>query len=154
MSKRWSKSETLYLPAFKRLYVEEGMSVEEIANSGRIPMSRALLYRWVKKHGMAKDRQDYLGAPEAMAVELYRSCKTLVDKIRERGEIHAGEADQVLKLITAADKLKADLSYRRVAIRVLSDFIDFLHRKDPLLLQQLSPHLNDIREHVKVRYGK
>lgn len=155
MSRRkyWSKQESHYLPTFTRLYVQEGMSVEQIADQKKIPVSKSTLYRWVKKHNLDEDRSSFLGGPEAIAKDLLKTLANITKEIRASRSITPAEAQSISMVTNSMEKLSTKISYRRVALQVLNFLIDYLQESDPSLLRKLSEHLGPIRERVKVMYG-
>lgn len=143
----------MYFKTFRRLYVEEGMSVERMIEQGKVKISIGTGRRWIKKYNLTEERTQYIAGPESLAQEIDKALAQLIKTIRENKGLKKGQADEIAKLATARERLSTKVSFRRAAIRVLDDIIEYLNENDHDLLIKLSKHLPELREKMRQIYA-
>jgi len=150
--KKKSKKD-LFFSTFRRLYVEEGMSVERIIELKKVSICVNTGYRWVKAYSLAEERERFLAGPESISQEIDKALAQVIAKIRENGGLKKGQADEIAKLATARERLSTKVSFRRAAIRVLDDILEYLNENDHALLVKFAKHLPELREKMRQMYA-
>lgn len=139
----------------ERLYVEDSLSVAEIASNLDIPAQT--IYRWIAavkgREGFDWDeqRRQFALSPQAM-VDIYaKGFKRWVLKIQQNIDEMANPkiADAIAKHISTLKKLDPRFNYLGAILDVIKITDDYLREHDPPLREQMEKHWPAIQARIR-----
>lgn len=137
----------------ERLYVQDGWSVERIAES--IKVHPETVRRWYREGDWLNRRKSYLETVAGSMPSLRQILSQKIDQIRSMPpeQIDASVLDGLLKLITSIEKIEGESNIYHEAIIVWETFISFIQGREggSELLEQMEPHIADFLDHLKAR---
>jgi len=140
----------------EKLYVEDALSVIEIADHLRIPAQT--IYRWIteakdKGEGFDwnKQRKNFALSPQAL-VDIYaQGFKRWILKIQKDIDIMANPqvADAISKHISTLKKLDPRFNYLGAILDIIQISDDYLKENDPPLRTRMEKHWPAIQTKIK-----
>lgn len=137
----------------KRLYLEEKLSLEEIAK--RMPqVSIASLYRWSKEESWDKEREEVALTSYGAYKRVLQLAADKITEIAQSGQIDARAADAVTKLLKSVKTLFKDVDAYGNILLAVGELTEFLAERDHDLLEKLHPFLVEFGSAMSKKYGK
>ena len=139
----------------ERLYVEEALSVTEIAK--RLDIPAQTIYRWLAAHtgregfDWDEQRKMFLLSPQAM-VNIYSGLfKRWILKIQKDIDLMANPqaADAIAKHISSLKKLDPRFNYLGAILDVIHISDKYLEEHDPPLCERMKKHWPEIQKRIK-----
>jgi transposase len=137
----------------KRLYLEEGLTIEEIAK--RMPnVSIQSLYRWNKEEGWDKEREEIsLTSFSTLKRTLLLMSKKMEEMVNS-GEIEPQVADSIVKLSKVAERLDKNVNAYGNILLMVEELTNFLAERNTEMLDQLHPLLIEFGQEMGRKYSK
>ena len=131
------------------LYIEYGLSLENIANLTELPL--ATIQKWKRENEWSDTVTNINLAPARLKTECYQQCdKLLANAHAEARLLDDKEVDRFKKLITIIDKLDYEQS-PRVQMEVMMKFNNYLVQRKPALAREIVEYE---MEYAKTLMGK
>jgi transposase-like protein len=145
----------------KRLYCEEMMEIAEISRQRGIP--EKTIYRWRKQDAEKgsdwdKEREEIRITPLSAYKQSFRA---LVAKLAQLAQdMEKGEKPDykylhgITELAGIVRKMGDQVDMLGNVLLAMREFTDFLAERDPAVLSQLRPYLQEFGTEMKKKYGK
>jgi transposase-like protein len=139
----------------KQLYTQDGKTIKEISIVLGVP--EKTIYRWKQESDGTDD--DWDAIREVLQLTGVSAGKNVialaVKKLSEMaasGEVDAGKADAIIKIVKVARSLLRDIDKRGNILLGLNEFIEFLRESHPEQLDALQPYIIEFGSWVKRKY--
>jgi transposase-like protein len=134
----------------RRLYVEEGKSIREIAAT--LSLNEKTVYRWSTEDAWENERASMAFTGISTVKNSLLLAVRAMEKMVQAKEINAREVDAIMKLIKGAKSLSRDIDKRGNILLGVGELIEFLRESHPESLEQLQPFLVEFGGWVKRKY--
>jgi len=134
----------------RRLYVEEGKTIEQISVSINVP--RATLYRWKDEEGWDKDREMLHTTSLSALRSTYLLAVRQLEEMVTAGKIDARQADAFNKIISGAKRLSSTIDKRANILDGFEEFVSFMEQFHSDALKEMVEFIIEFRTYAKNKF--
>jgi len=140
----------------KRLYIEEGLKVQEIAR--RLDINEKTIYRWRDEEKWDEEKEEIANTSTNAVKQTFLAAISALGQITEKFKtekvISSADVQNARMLIKSAKELQKDVDMLGNILIAQREWTQFMQERDPELLTKMLPYLMGFKDEMKKKYGK